>query len=240
MGRSVSSTCLALLATAAVAGCGGSGDGSGAGGTGGTPTTNIGTPGTGPYQPLAVGAAWSYHVNDQGVVYDKASSVEAMEDIGGSKAGISGYKVRETVKDAIQLTWYQVTDSGVVRHHDQMQDTGGQLLSDEWYDPFLRRTDETTDHLKAGATWVESYTNTKTTTTKPTATISHQETWTTEATDESITVPAGTFTALKITRTDPTDSQTKTQWFVRGVGKVREQTGAGHIEELTSYQVPGQ
>jgi hypothetical protein len=30
----------------------------------------------------------------------------------------------------------------------------------------------------------------------------------------------------------------KTQWFVRGVGKVRETTSAGHIEELTSYNIP--
>jgi hypothetical protein len=238
--RSLVSTSLTVLLAVVFAGCGGSGGNGGAGGTGGTPTTNIGTPGTGPYQPLVVGATWTYHVDDQGIVYDKTSAVEAMEDLGGSKAGISGFKVRETVKDSIQFTWYQTVDSGVVRHHDQLQDQGGKMLSDEWYDPFMRRTDETTDHLKAGASWSESFTNTKTTTTKPTATIPHQETWTTEAVDESVTVPAGTFSAIKWTRLDPTDGSTKTQWFVRGIGKVREQTGAGHVEELTSYQVAGQ
>ena len=36
---------------------------------------------------------------------------------------------------------------------------------------------------------------------------------------------------------DPTNGSTKTQGFVRGVGKVRELTGAGHFEELTSYQI---
>jgi hypothetical protein len=239
MVRSFVSTCLTVLAAAAFAGCGGGDDGGGGMG-GGPPTSNIGTPGKGPYQPLVVGATWSYHVDDQGVVYDKASVVEATEDIGGAKAGISGYKVRETIKDAVQYTWYQAIGSGVVRHHDQMQDTSGKLLSDEWYDPYLRRTDETAEHLMAGATWVETYTNTKTTTTKPTAVIPHQESWTTEAVDESITVPAGTFNALKVTRADPTDGGTKTQWFVRGIGKVREQTGAGHLEELTAYQVPEQ
>ena len=50
-------------------------------------------------------------------------------------------------------------------------------------------------------------------------------------------VPAGTFNALKVTRTDTADGSTKTQWFVRGVGKIRERTGAGHIEELTAYTI---
>ncbi len=242
MGRGVIATCLTILAAGAIAGCGGGSDTSGTGGGGATTGSggNVGTPGTGPYQPLAVGATWSYHVDDQGVTYDKSSSVETQEDLGGAKAGISGFKVRETVKEAIQLTWYQVVDTGVVRHHDQMQDQSGQMLSDEWYDPYLLRTDETTDHLQAGATWSVTYNNTKTTTTKPTATVAHTETWTVEAIDDAVTVPAGSFTALKVTRSDPSDGSLKTQWFVRGIGKVREQTGAGHNEELTGYQVPAQ
>jgi hypothetical protein len=40
-----------------------------------------------------------------------------------------------------------------------------------------------------------------------------------------------------VTRTDPADGSIKTQWFVRGVGKVRELTGAGHKEELTAYTI---
>jgi hypothetical protein len=50
-------------------------------------------------------------------------------------------------------------------------------------------------------------------------------------------VPAGTFNALKVTRTDTADGSTKTQWFVRGVGKVRELTANGHKEELTAYTI---
>jgi len=240
MGK-IASTCLTVLAAAAFAGCGGGGEG-GAGGSGITPGAggNVGTPGSGPYQPMVVSATWDYHVDDQGVTYEKQSKVESQEDLGGSKAGISGFKVRETVKESIQLTWYQVVDTGVVRHHDQMQDTSGRMLSDEWYDPYLLRTDESSAHLQAGATWTIDYTNTKTTTSKPTATVAHAETWTVDAVDESVTVAAGSFSALKVTRTDSSDGSTKTQWFVRGVGKVREQTGAGHVEELTAYQVPAQ
>jgi hypothetical protein len=241
MGRGFVSTCLTMFAAAALASCGGGSGNTGTGGSGGPPIGgNVGTPGTGPYQPMAVGAVWTYHVADQSITYDKDSTVESMEDIGGPKAGITGFKVRETIKGSIQLTWYQVVDTGVVRHHDQTQDTSGNMLSDEWYDPYLLRTDESSAHLQAGAAWTIDYNDTKTTSSKPTATIAHQESWHVDATDEAVTVPAGSFTALKVTRTDPTDGSTKTQWFVRGVGKVREQTGAGHVEELTSYQVPAQ
>src|SRR4051812_16615868 len=55
----------------------------------GTPTVT-----TGPYQPLTVGSSWTYHVDDQGVIYDKQSSVEAFEDMGGQAAGVMGFKVR--------------------------------------------------------------------------------------------------------------------------------------------------
>jgi hypothetical protein len=51
----------------------------------GTPTVT-----TGPYQPLTVGTTWTYHVDDQGVVYDKQSAVEAFEDMGGAIAGHHG------------------------------------------------------------------------------------------------------------------------------------------------------
>ena len=233
-GLATATALLALLAVGA-GGCGGGSD---------TAPPNaddqdVGTPTvtTGPYQPLTVGSTWTYHVDDQGVVYDKQSSVEAFEDMGGAIAGTMGFKVRETVKAAIQLTWYEQTGTDVRRHHDQLADDTGRQLSDEWYDPYLLRVDEAPEHLVAGATWTINYAHTKTTSSKPTATTNQAETWTVDAVDIVTAVPAGTFNALKVTRTDTADGTTKTQWFVRGVGKVRERTGAGHFEELTAYTI---
>ena len=105
-GFATATALLALLAVAA-GGCGGGSDT-----TTPPPDDNKGDPGTptvttGPYQPLTVGSTWTYHVDDQGVVYDKQSSVEAFEDMGGAIAGTMGFKVRETVKAAVQLTWYE-------------------------------------------------------------------------------------------------------------------------------------
>jgi hypothetical protein len=192
---------------------------------------------TGPYQPLTVGTTWTYHVDDQGVVYDKQSSVEAFEDMGGMAAGTMGYRVRETIKASVQLTWYEQTATDVRRHHDTLADDTGRMLSDEWYAPYLLRVDEAPEHLQAGATWTINYMKTKTTSSKPTATSNQSEIWTVDGVDLVTAVPAGTFNALKVTRSDPADGSTKTQWFVRGVGKVRELTGAGHKEELTAYTI---
>jgi hypothetical protein len=214
-------TLLALLAIGA-GGCGG-----GSGTT--TPPISDADAGppiitNGPYQPLTVGSTWTYNVNDQGTVYTKQSSVDAFE-------------VRETVKAAIQLTWYEQTDTDVRRHHDQLADTSGRQLSDEWYSPYLLRVDEAPEHLQSGASWSITYSKTKTTSSKPETMTNQAETWTVDGVDVVTAVPAGTFNALKIIRTDTADGSTKTQWFTRGVGKIREVTGQGHTEELTAYTI---
>ena len=223
-----------VASLAAAMGCGGNGNGSGD--TAENPPGPV-TPTSGPYQPLTVGTTWTYHVNDQGVIYDKTSDVQAQEDIGGTKAGITGFRVRENIKGAVQLTWYEPTATEVRRHHDQLMDGAGRLASDEWYDPYMLRIDLTPDHLQANASWSLSYIDTKTTSTKPTEMVNHMETYHVDGVDVPVAVPAGTFAALKLTRTDAADGSTKTQWFVQGIGKVKEQTGAGHLEELTAYQI---
>src|SRR6187551_1877569 len=161
-------TVTALLALLAIggSGCGGGGsDTTDSGGPVGPPQVT-----TGPYQPLTVGPTWNYHVDDQGTVYEKQSTVQAFEDMGGMAAGTMGYKVQETVKASIQLTWYEQTATDVRRHHDTLSDNTGRMLSDEWYSPYLLRVDEAPEHLQAGATWDINYMKTKTTSSKPTET----------------------------------------------------------------------
>lgn len=195
----------------------------------------------GRYQPLVVGAQWIYQVTDtNNVAYTKTSSVVSLEDVGGAYAGTMAYKVSETVKSSTQYTWYQQTDTDVRRLHDQSLDSTGALATDEWYTPYNLRIDESPEHLTPGAAWQVSYqdaqSNPKKGTTKTTTTT---ENWTCDAVDETVTVPAGTFSAVRITRTDTTSGgSAKTQWFVAGVGKVREENNTGHLEVLTSYSIP--
>ena len=125
--------------------------------------------------------------------------------MGGAAAGMMGFKVRETIKASIQMTWYEQTATDVRRHHDQLSDNTGRQLSDEWYSPYLLRVDEAPEHLQVGATWTINYTKTKTTSSKPTETTNQIESWKVEAVDTVTAVPAGTFNALKVTRTDTAD-----------------------------------
>jgi hypothetical protein len=234
----------ALGAAVVAAGCGGQGDG-GTGGEGGiTMTGNGGSGGgnvqhtTGDYQPLKIGATWTYHVDDKGVKYDKTVAVEAFEDLGAPKAGVMAYRSKTTQQSETQLTWYEPTGDRVVRHHEQDFDTVGAMKSDEWYDPYRLRVDESEAHLVVGASWDWTYADTKTTRSKPQTTTNITESWKVDGVDEPVNVEAGAFAALRLTHVDPTDASTKTYWFVRGVGKVREETSSGHIEELASYQIP--
>jgi hypothetical protein len=195
---------------------------------------------SGRFQPLAVGATWVYQVTDtNNVAYTKTSTVLAYEDVGGPFAGTMAYKISETVKSKTQFTWYQATPTDERRLHDQTVDAAGTLVDEDWYTPFDPRIDEAGDHLTAGATWPVAYTDAHTSKTKPPKTTTVNENWSNDAVGETVTVPAGTFSAMRITRTDASAGGTsKTQWFVPGVGKVREQNNTGHLEVLTSYQLP--
>ena len=236
---------LAALASMTGVGCGSS---SGSGGTGGS--TGSGGTGalaadgavpmttSGRYQPMVVGATWVYNVTDTGFAYTKNSAVESFEDIGGMAAGTMGYKVSETIKTSTQLTWYESTTSDVRRHHDQQTDVNGVMTSEDWYTPYDLRVDESSDHVMAGAAWTVSYMDAHTSASKPASTKTITENWTTDAANEVVTVPAGTFSALKITRTDTANGSSKSQWFVPGVGKIRESNTTGHLEELQSYTIP--
>ena len=237
---------LTALAAMSGVGCGGGGSSgsvgsnSGSGGSTGALAADGAVPlvTTGRYQPLVVGTTWVYNVTDTGVAYVKNSAVMSYEDIGGIAAGTMGYKVSETIKTSTQLTWYESTATDVRRHHDQQVDANGVMSSEDWYTPYDLRVDESPDHLTAGAAWTLTYMDAHTSASKPASTKSVTENWTTDAANETVTVPAGTFSALKITRTNTADGTAKSQWFVPGVGKIRESNTTGHLEELTSYMIP--
>ena len=203
---------LALLAVGA-GGCGGGSDTpppTGDDADAGPPTIT-----SGPYQPLTVGSTWTYHVDDQGVVYDKQSTVEALEDMGGAMAGTMGYKVRETVKAADPAHLVRAdrrpTSAAITISSPT---TPAAMLSDEWYSPYLLRVDEAPDTCRRA----RPGRSTTSTPRPPAASRPRRPTrprpGPSTASTSSPRVPAGTFNALKVTRTDTADGSTKTQWFV--------------------------
>jgi hypothetical protein len=226
-----------------VAGCGSSNNGNGqtTTGTGGATGGADAGPAqitSGPYEPLAINASWTYHVNDQGVLYDKVTSVQALEDAGGAFAGVMAYRTMDQFPTETQSTWYQVDGLVVKRLHDNSMTLTGALKAEDWYSPFRLRVDETPEHLVSGATWTLPFTDASSKPSSPAVTVSKTDSWKVDGVNEPIVVPAGSFLSLHVTRTDSSDGSTKSFWFVRGVGKVRESTSAGHDEQLASYQMP--
>lgn len=186
--------------------------------------------------PLAVGASWTYEVTFGGATTTKTSTVEALEDVGDRKAGTIAYRVRTGTLDGEVVSWQQDVCRGVLRHREQTYDLAGTLIADTTYVPARARVDEADDRMVEGATWYAAYTAIDD---DPAggATTSDTETeqWTVVATDEELTVPAGTFTTIHLAKVDLDDDHpdAKDYWFAAGVGKIRE-TG-DQTEELVDH-----
>lgn len=232
---------LAVVASSFLAGCGGKDP------SDGSETTPTPTP-TGTVDPLrllpmAVGATWTYRITDAatGAVREKTRTIEAYEDIGDRKAGIMGWRMRVETESGWSLSWFEDLgeDKGVVRHRKQSFDDTGALKREEFYEENKLRVDESAAHRIAGATWTENYTQMILKTGFPEELSPETRTWYVIGVSEAITVPAGTFTALRVHRTSPAGETDKTYWFVEGIGPVKEiDTGGEEDGELVSWSVP--
>jgi hypothetical protein len=192
------------------------------------------------YLPLSVGARWSYHASDplSGTTGETESIVEALDDVGGGKAGIVAFRVRSTTLTGSTVNWQQDLGSSVVRQREQFFDLSGLMLSDYLFSPSRLRLDESPAHEVKGATWTENHTATiDNLTAGAMQTGSFTVRWTVEAVDEMVTVPAGTFSCLRVHRLQTGfASSDETHWFARTVGKVKE-TGP-EPKDLTGYSIP--
>jgi hypothetical protein len=197
----------------------------------------------GRYEPLTMGSTWTYDVTDVvGGVPLKSTknvTVEDLEAVPG-KTNVMAWRVHtELVGVQLQETWQENQAETAVRHRDDTNDLDGGNLNSSLYAPYKLRVDESAAHTVTGATypeqWSEVYTDN---TTHMTSTKMHSTTWTVVNGAESLTVPAGTFSTLHLQKTGSgTTPSMKEYWFARGVGKVKETSGSGHVEELRSFTI---
>ena len=201
--------------------------------------TGCQTPASERLLPLAIGASWTFEVTPNGAPSEiKTSTVEALEDVGATKAGITAFRVRTEKVDGYTVSWQEDLCDKIVRHREQSLDLGEVPSTDQIYQPSKLRVDETAAHTTMGATWIDTYTEVEEDlVTGDITTVEKSESWTVEAAAESVTVPAGTFTAIKLRRTsDVVGAADKIYWFAPGVGKVKE--AGDQLEELTEYTLP--
>lgn len=188
--------------------------------------------------PLIVGAEWVYDTSDRGgPTVRKATKVEAIEDVGDRKQGITAFRIRTEKAAGHVVSWQQDLCTSIVRHREQSFDAAGVLETDQFYVPGKLRIDETAPHLALGAQWTTEYTEVEVDPVTGTKTVSKTEGWSVESTAETVTVPAGTFTCLKLRKTT-SGAADKRYWFAPGIGKIKEE--GEQAEALTSYVIPEQ
>lgn len=197
------------------------------------------TPASARYFPLAIGTTWTFLVTPEGggTPVAKSQTVEAFEDVGDRKAGTMAFRTRTEKTDGITVAWQEDGCTDIARHREKSFDLANTLISDQFYVPEKIRLDETDAHLAVGAQWVTTYVKLEVDpVTQGVTTKDKSDLWTVEAIDEQVTVPAGTFSALRVYRVGEEDGQAeKRYWFVKGVGKVKE--AGKQTEELMSYEL---
>jgi hypothetical protein len=115
-----------VLAAALSAFIGGCGDGGPVGGPAIDATGRCATPPSERLQPLVVGATWTYGITDpenpELGVFQRVTTIEALEDVGDRKAGVMAYRQRSVVTPAfrrVALHWSEDDCSSVVRHREK-------------------------------------------------------------------------------------------------------------------------
>lgn len=184
--------------------------------------------------PLVVGATWTYSISEPDVpAREKTATIEALEDTGGRKAGTIAYRQRTEKLDGVTISWNEDRCTSVVRHRERNYDLADVEQSDQYYTPSKLRVDET---RATGAQWTTSYTELEVNpATQMTVVITKDEAWSLVSANETVTVPAGTFTTVHFHKLT-SGSAEKDYWWAAGVGKVKE-TGE-QTEELTAYTIP--
>lgn len=203
----------------------------------GTDATHMPQPNE-PLLPLKEGNSWTYKVTGAEGVVTKVTTVGALEPVGGTgpHATKLAHKVVTRKGEADEtISWQLLEGNKVVRFREQaFNATTKQLDLEEHWDPAKLRVDWSAEHLVADARWVERYAETKTAPGQPPQTNSNAvDSWSVDAVDSTVKVPAGEFKAIVLVKVGGTSQ--KTYWFVPGVGKVKE-TG-GQTEELVDFQV---
>lgn len=186
--------------------------------------------------PWAVGNSWTYQVTGDGETSTKVVTVEALEKVGGSgpnKDELANRTVTRKGERDETISWQTRVADRVIRYREQsFKASTGALDVEEHWDPHKLHIDGSASRIVAGAHWTEAYDETKIRGEGGTSSAQRTDQWSVKAVDEDVEVPAGKFKAVVI---EKKSNDTKTYWYVPGVGKVKE-TG-GQTEELVTSMV---
>jgi hypothetical protein len=179
------------------------------------------------YLPLEVGAAWCYEITrDDGRRGQGVVSVDGV-DYGGPLGGDAEYRIREDLLDETIWSWEDREAKRVALEQEEIDDRTGNVLDEESYDPPITVVDERADRLAVGAEWPEAFTNTKPNAKGHPKSKRAEAKWQVESLTDQVSVPAGTFTCLRLRRAQK-HRPPVISWYAKGVGLVKQQ-GAGPL-----------
>lgn len=191
--------------------------------------------------PLTTGSSWTYAIPDDPTYgqITKTVTVKGAGEVPG-QSGVQAIRV-ESVQTSqpvfTELSWQQEANGMVSRLREEDRKDGSLVRTTVWSPATLKMLSQPRE-----LNW--SYAQTAVTERIAMGDGSVTEepekpyVWRVLGVNETVTVPAGTFTnALRVQRerTDKTTDKPRTYWLVPGVGKVKE-TGQ-RTEELTSYSI---
>ncbi len=187
------------------------------------------------YLPVAVGNRWVYDevaVAGSLLLGTVTKEVTGSEELDGQRTFVR--ITTQTNSPVTKRSNWLVEGTQITRRRQDRLDEQGNLLTSRTYDPGFLRFDGSLDAV--GASLNELHLRSEF---NPAGTMVDQRqksyTWTVEAVAESVTVPAGTFSCLKVRRVD-SDVGDERYWYAPGVGVVKEDDGVEQ-ELLREYSV---
>lgn len=193
--------------------------------------------------PLVDGTSWTYHhTSPLADPWDETDTVVATEYQGAEAFVLSD---QEDAQGEQTHSTHVIAGTRVLRAFKAIE-VGNVVAVTTTYDPAFLRYDEAWTTNGQSVTLDDDWTQncvvaSSASSCAPGAvklgTTTH--TYTVLDVAAKLTVPAGTFTTVKVQRDNVTSPETKLFWFAAGVGKVREENPAtGAVTELSAYEIP--
>jgi hypothetical protein len=183
------------------------------------------------YLPLEVGAVWRYAITrDDGRRGEGVVSVDGI-DHEGSTGGVAEYRIREELLDGTTWSWEGREAKRVALEQEEIDDRAGNVLEEESYDPPITVVDERAERLAVGAKWPEAFINTTPNAKGHPKSKPAVAKWEVESVTDQVSVPAGTFTCLRLRRAQKHHPPV-VSWYAKGVGLVKQE-GAGPLGDQT-------
>ncbi len=174
--------------------------------------------------PVAVGNRWEYRVEDStGDVTAKVQTITSTR--------ADGFLFQTVRGDRETFSVQRIDAEGRLIRVSEYSTKIGVVVERITFVPYDVRVD--VDEIEVGAKYTQTYLEDH----DPLdgfPDVEKTQTFTVESIDDPVSVPAGSFRAIRIRRTTA-GGPAKTYWFAKGVGKLKE--AGGQLEELVSSEV---